>query len=276
MRTARNIFYIILARDSDGSWLKKSFREELQSQNVKNVTILNREECLQEFNLTDTDDEVELVHSILRSVPASSFVFIDEAHLNTQRFKRSYDWTRLRNTREDSYLVMSFKSVVVELKDRAESVEPKFPREAEVVKLTRSYRQSVSLFNSLQKYQRESGGVRVLNAEVNPVDIVYGPKPTVINYDGEFNKEMKAFILFKLKDYRPQNVKILFSKKKFDDARKLFENSRFSPCLTEERSFIGCEAPVVVMFFSDEERDYQFMEMASRAQSRVSFSIHEN
>ena len=84
---------------------------------------------------------------------------------------------------------------------------------------------------------------------------------------------MKAFILYQLKEYRPQDLKILFSKKKSDDARKLFENSRFSPCLTEEKSFIGCEAPVVVMFFSDEERNYQFMEMASRAQSRVGFSI---
>ena len=277
MKTVKNIFYIILARDSDGSWLKKSFREEFQSQNANvKITILSREECLQDFKLTETDDEVELVHSILRSMPANSFVFIDEAHLNTQRFKKSYDWTSLRNTREDSYLVMSFKPVVVELKDRAESVEPKFPHEAEVVKLTRSYRQSVSLFNKLQKYQTESGGVRVLNAEVNPVNIVTGPKPTVINYDAEFNEKMKAFILYRLKDYRPQDLKILFSKKKSDDARKLFENSRFSPCLTEEKSFIGCEAPVVVMFFSDEDRDYQFMEMASRAQSRVGLSIHEN
>ena len=201
-----------------------------------------------------------------------SFVFIDEANMNTQFLQRSYDWSSLRNTREDTYLVMAFKPVVVELKDRAESVEPKFPQEAEVVKLTRAYRQSVSLFNTLQKYQTESGGVRVLNAEVTPVNIVSGLKPTVISYDGELTNDMKIFILHQLKDYRPQEVQILFSKKKSDDALRIFKKSRFFPCLTKDTSFIGGEAPVIVMFFSYEDRDYQLMEMASRAQSRVGLS----
>ena len=280
MNTFSQIFYIILARDSDGSQLKKSFEEEFQSQNAKvKIKIVNRMECIKIFKLKDTDDEVELVHSILRSVPASSFVFIDEANMLNNyiyirketllRLQRFYDWSSLRNTREDTFLVLSFKPVVVELKDRAESVEPKFPREAEVVTLTRSYRQSFTLFNSLQKYQMESERVRVLKAEVNPVNIVRGLKPCVINYDGDLTDDMEIFILHKLKDYRPQDVKILFSKKKSKDAQEIFGNSRFSDCLTKETSFIGCEAPVVVMFFSDADRNFQFMEMASRAQSKV-------
>ena len=271
MKTFTNIFYIILARDSDGSQLKKSFKEEFQSQDANvQITIVDREECIKKFKLTDTNDEVHLVHSILQTVPSRSFVFIDEANMNTKSLQSSYDWSSLRNTTEDTCLVMAFKPVV-ELRDQAESVEPKLPQQAEVVKLTRSYRQSVSVFNSIQKYLVR--GVRKLKADVNPVNIVSGPKPRAINYDGVINDIMRTFCLYKLKDYEPKDVKILYSPKKSDDARRMFENTRFSDCLIEGTSFIGCEAPVVVMFFSDEDRNFHFMEMASRAQIMVGFVL---
>ena len=78
-------------------------------------------------------------------------------------------------------------------------VNIKWPDGADVVTLTRSYRQSVSLFNTVQSYH--SQGVRVLNAQVNPVGVVHGPKPDVFYYDGEITQDMKIFVHHNLANF---------------------------------------------------------------------------
>ena len=272
MKMVDNIYYIILARDSDGDQLKKQFREEFQPENQNvNITILNRKEATKMFGLKKTNSEIDLVHSIKESVPRNSLVFCDEALMKTDntQTENDYDWSNLRNERaEDNVsLVLSFKPVV-ELNTRKYiRVNIKWPVGTDVVTLTRSYRQSVSLFNTVQSYH--SQGVRVLNAEVSPVGVVQGPKPEVFYYDGEVTDDMKTFVHHKLATYSAQQVKILYTKSKSDDSEQLFKNSRYSQSLSKWTSFIGSEAPVVVMFFSEDDKNWEFMEMASRAQYKV-------
>ena len=266
----RNIYYIVLARDSDGDQLKKQFREEFMSENKNvNLTVLNRDECIEMFGIEKTRNEIDLVHSIIESVPENSLIFCDEAIMKTDNTQTGidYDWSNLRNKIHNVFLVLSFKPVV-ELNTRnVIRVNIKWPDRADIVTLSRSYRQSVSLFNTVQDYHNQ--GVRVFNAEVSPVEVVQGPKPDVFYYDGEITDEMKTLVHWKLAKYISHQVKILFSKSKAVDAQKLFKNSRFTPSLTNWTSFIGSEAPVVVMFFSEDDKNYEFMQMASRAQYKV-------
>ena len=105
------------------------------------------------------------------------------------------------------------------------------------------------------------------------MDVVQGPRPEVFYYDGEVTKDMKTVIFEKLENYSTENIKILFTKNKSNDARKLFDKSKFSDNLSEWTSFIGCEAPVVIMFFSDDDKNWELMEMASRAQYKVNFQF---
>ena len=273
MKMVDNIYYIVLARDSDGDQLKKQFREEFQTENQNvNLTVLNRDQCIEMFELKKTNSEIDLVHSIIESVPPNSLIFCDEALMKTDNIQtgKDYDWSNLRNKRNNVFLVLSFKPVV-ELNTRNNIlVNIKWPDRAEVVTLTRSYRQSVSLFNTVQSYH--SQGVRVLNAEVSPVGVVQGPKPDVFYYDGEITAQMKTFVHCQLAKYPSDQVRILFTKSKSDDAQKLFKNSKFTPSLSKWTSFIGSEAPVIVMFFSDDDKNWEFMQMASRAQYKVFIS----
>ena len=208
-------------------------------------------------------------------MPPNSLVFCDEALLKTDNTQtgKNYDWTKLKNSRaEDNvFLVLSFKPIVELSTRNFIPVNVKWPEEADVITLSRSYRQSVTLFNTLQGYH--SQGVRVLDAKVNPVDIVQGPEPFVFYYDGEVTNDMKAYLLSELEKYSPDEVMILFTKNKKSDAMKLFEKSKFRHSLTLWTSFIGCEAPFVIMFFSEDDKNWEFMEMASRAQYKVFFQL---
>ena len=46
LKMVDNIYYIVLARDSDGDQLKKQFREDFQTENLNvNITVLNKQEA---------------------------------------------------------------------------------------------------------------------------------------------------------------------------------------------------------------------------------------
>ena len=267
-----NIYYIVLARDSDGDQLKKQFREEFQTKNKDiEVNIFDRETAIRTLKIKQSFNEPRMIKLILKSVPKNSLIFCDEVHMKidpTQK-KKDYDWTGVSNFREQEnvWLLLSFKPLAERVAKKETLVNIKWPEEAKVVTLTKSFRQSVTLFKTLQRFHRL--GVRVLNAKVSSVDVVQGPKPEVFFYDGEVTDDMKTFVHYQLKKYSPDEVKILFSKNKSNDAQRLFKNSRFSPSLSFWTSFTGCEAPVVVMFFSVDDRNWEFMEMASRAQFKV-------
>ena len=113
-------------------------------------------------------------------------------------------------------------------------------------------------------------GSRQLSTEsqVNPVDVVRGPNPTVFFYEDKVTNDMKTFVLHKLR-CSAKKVKILFTKNSLNAALKIFKYSRFSSGLTEWSSFIGCEAHIVVMFFLNKDKNWEFMQMASRAQYKV-------
>ena len=223
------------------------------------------------FEIEKTNNEIDLVNSIVDSVPQNSFIFCDEALMKTDNTQTGidYDWSNLRNKRLENnvFLLLSFKPVVELNARNFVAVNIKWPVGADVVTLTRAYRQSVSLFNTVQSYHSQGG--RVLNAQVSPVDVVQGPKPEVFYYDGEVTDDMKTFVHDKLATYSAHQVKILYTKSKSDDSQQLFKNSRYSQSLSKWTSFIGSEAPVVVMFFSEDDKNWEFMEMASRAQYKV-------
>ena len=118
----KNIYYIVLARDSDGDQLKKQFREEFQTENqTLNLTVLNRDQCIEMFSIEKTNSEIDLVHSIIEAVPLNSLVFCDEALMKTDNTQtgNNYDWSNLRNERtaDNVFLILSFKPVV-ELKTK--------------------------------------------------------------------------------------------------------------------------------------------------------------
>ena len=278
-----NIYYIVLARDSDGDQLKKQFREEFQIEDGSvNLTVLSRKEAIETFKITEVNinNEKGFILGILEKVPPNSLIFCDEASLKIDPIQnvKHYDWENFINTRRESnvHLIISFKPVVEQWSDGFLSVDVRWPEEAEVVKLNRSYRQSQTLFNTLQEYH--SQGVRVLNAEVNPVDVVKGSEPTVFFYNEKLTDDMKTFVLHELEQLgcSADKVKILFTKNSSEVARTIFNNSRFSPGLIDWSSFIGCEAPVVLMFFAHDDENWEFMQMASRAQYKVNRTSNSN
>ena len=157
LKMVNNIYYIVLARDSDGDQLKKQFREEFQTENKDiQVHILDRQQAIKTFGIKPTFNEPKMIKLILKSVPSHSLVFCDEVHMkvdSTQR-KKDYDWTGISNFREQDnvWLILSFKPVAERIAEKETLVNVTFPVEAKVVTLTKSYRQSVTLFKALQSF----------------------------------------------------------------------------------------------------------------------------
>ena len=64
-------------------------------------------------------------------------------------------------------------------------------------------------------------------------------------------------------------LKILFSNETQKFAETIFKDTKYEGCLTNYDDFIGCECPIVVLFFKKTEDHWQLLEMASRAQLKV-------
>ena len=83
-------------------------------------------------------------------------------------------------------------------------------------------------------------------------------------------KALLRYELGKLKLAQSQNqLRILYSSKTKKIAETVFEDSKYKDCLIHYEDFIGCECPVVVLFFQKTEDHWQLLEMASRAQFKV-------
>ena len=110
-----NIYYIVLARDSDGDQLKKQFREEFQTENQNvNLQVLNRDECIEKFGIEKTNNEIDLIHSIVSSVPENSLIFCDEALMKTDNTQtgKDYNWSNLRNERATENVFLGILSYI--------------------------------------------------------------------------------------------------------------------------------------------------------------------
>ena len=110
-----NIYFIVLARDSDGDQLKKLFQEDFQTENKNvNLTVLNRDECIEMFGIENTSNEIDLVHSIMKSVPQNSIIFCDEALMKTDNTQtgKHYNWSNLRNERATENVFLGILSYI--------------------------------------------------------------------------------------------------------------------------------------------------------------------
>ena len=103
-----------------------------------------------------------------------------------------------------------------------------------------------------------------------------GPDPVVFFSESTLMKksvheDMKVLLYYELEKLTLVNnqLKILFSNKTKKMAENVFQDSKYRNCLTNYDDFIGCECPVVVLFFQKTEDHWQLLEMASRAQLKV-------
>ena len=86
-------------------------------------------------------------------------------------------------------------------------------------------------------------------------------------------QNMKVLLLYELEKLKLASsynqLKILYSTKTKKIAETVFQDSKYKDCLIHYEDFIGCECPIVVLFFQKTENHWQLLEMASRAQFKV-------
>ena len=135
------------------------------------------------------------------------------------------------------------------------------------IELTRCYRTSVSVFDSLESIKHL--GMKMIKTIPEGVNLVSGRKPTKINYR-ETSAALKTWIHFKLVQLNcnKDNVKILYTDNTKNDAEEMFRDSDFS--FGHWNTFIGSEVPVMVCFYSSQlDHPWQLLNITSRAQQQV-------
>ena len=151
----RQIFFICFSKTSQGQGLRDSIGKE------DHVTFLNRAECCHKFNIEDGDDNIKVMQHIIAEVPPSSVVLFDEVPL-TSRFdkqKASYDWSLLENKRPGEVsVVVCLQPILIDVTFRPISHDVIGPEDADVVKLTNQYRNTITITKFVNQWcQKEDG-----------------------------------------------------------------------------------------------------------------------
>ena len=245
------------------------FQDDLQYKGK--LTVMNRAESLNYFNVGDSDNEIEVIHQIVERLPAGSVLFIDECPVYSSPELRG-DWSSLSNSRPDQVtVIVSIKAILEKHAGLSnKSVQIKLHKNVDKIELNRVYRTSSTLFNKIQEFHHFP--VKMVETKVQTLDRVQGPEPVIFHYKNDISTAMKTWIQYKIGidlNCSAESVRILYSNNCAHQAQSMFQETEYSSCLTHWTSFMGGECLVVVMFYSPEDKPWQLLEMASRAQFKV-------
>ena len=262
--------YVVFSKTVNNSSLQEDAKKNFKSKN-ENCQLLtfSRSECLSYFEIQDNDDDgLNIINQVMLSpkMESNMSIFFDETPIS--RPKGQYDWSLLKNPKPDSLLVVAFQPMVEAKNKNINPIKPILPSPTHAnVELTRCYRTTASIFHSLESIKQL--GMKMIKTTPEGVNFVSGGKPLMMNFR-EPSKDLITWINFKLTKMNcdKDNVKILCTDNTENDAKEIFKDSSFS--CDHWKTFIGCEVPVVVCFYSSElDQTWQLLNMTSRAQQQV-------
>ena len=268
-------YYVCMSKTSDGTGLKSMFLQELPEEHRPHVEMFSRSECCKSFEVEDGEDNIKVVHDIISSPKLSegSVIFMDE-HPVAANGRRPEDWTELTNSRPyDISLIISVQPVRFKPTLQSKELVIKWPETANITELVYQFRSTQSIFSFNAQLQK-GVPVQYSGVEARTSDTLNGPSVTIVNMEeNEDMIAMKSWIHYQLWSLRcnQDQVTVLHTENTEQDAREIFENSQFKSCLTTLSSFQGCEAPVIVLFFSREKTDNyaRLLDMAARGQYKA-------
>ena len=268
--------YVVFSKTANNSLLQEDVKKNFRSKNENcNLLTFSRSECLKYFKIKDEDDGMNLINKIMESpkMDKDMSILFDEVPLSRPvGAQGQYNWSLLKNPKPNSLLIVSFQPMVEAKNRNTNPIKPilPYPKHANI-ELTRCYRTSVSVFDSLESIKHL--GMKMIKTTPEGVTVVSGATPSKMNYR-ETSAALKTWIHFKLfqLNCNNDNVKILYTDNTKNDAEELFKGSDFS--CGHWKTFIGSEVPVVVCFYSSElDHPYILLNMTSRTQQQVFFKF---
>ena len=265
--------YVVFSKNVDNSTLKDDVKRNFKSRNEEcELQTFSRSECLDYFDIKEDDDDgLSIINRIMESskMESNMAIFFDEVPIfRPKGVQGQYNWSLLKNPKSDSRVIVSFQPMLEAKNRNMTPIKPTLPYPAHAnIELTRCYRTSISVFDSLDSIKNL--GIKMIKTTPESVNFVTGRKPSMMNYI-ETTAELKTWIHFSLAkmNCNKKNVKVLHTDNTKIDAKELFKDSDFS--YHHWNTFMGSEAPVVVCFFSSElDHPWQLLNMTSRAQQQV-------
>ena len=288
-------YYVVMNESKEGNQrLKTLFKEQFQIPSERAILeTFTKKEILKHLCIKDdVKDHMDSIEKIVEKLAPNTAVFFDETSI--VRGNGKVDWSNLNIRRRDVSITIAFQPLIEYTKKNTKPVQPQFPKGASILKLTRVYRTSKSIFECVQN-SLQFVGIKRLDCEATSLEFVTGRKPKILSYDpdircteqnmweikriqGPMAKGMihpprrnlltKLWIMdFLLKANFPKSkVSILYTASTAVMAHGMFQGP-FASCLSSWEEFRGCENCVIICFFSSEEDEtWQLMNMASRAQ----------
>ena len=267
------VFFVIFNKNSNASKLKEQFEQSFEKKNAEvKLFTFTREECLKYFDVDETEDDIEVIESIMtskvmRNYSGRTALFLDETSLS--RSNNNFDWSKLENSDLDICLIISFQPMVEAFGSNKKPIQLQLPSSNHVnINLTRCYRTSTSILRSLQSFHDLS--IRRLETQEQAVNLISGCKPTLLTYS-KVNANLKIWLhmnLLKLRCKKEQ-VTIIYTDETKNDAFKMFNDSEFFGSLIHWKEFVGCERHIIICFYSSLEYEWYLFHITSRAQQQV-------
>ena len=299
-------FYVVMNESNDGNrrlkdFFSEQFRKPIEGAILETFTL---KELLHHLGIRgDPKDHFQSIEKIVEKLDPNSAIFFDETSI--VRENGTVDWSHLNIGRRDVSITISFQPLIECSKKNTKPIQPQFPNGTSILKLTKVYRTSKSIYDCVQD-SLQYIGIKRLDYESSSMDIVTGRKPKILSYDpnmicteqniweikriqvqaplaklenamkGIFhpprrNILTKLWVLdFLMKVNCPNGkVSILYSPSTEGMAKSMFKGS-LAGCLCPWEEFRGCENCVIICLYSSEEDEtWKLMNMASRAQQTL-------
>ena len=251
------------------SFFKEQFKNPLDNEELK---VFSYHGILRYLDLGAGKDDLETINKIIQKIPSNSTIFFDETPI--ERSGGTFDWSNLKNDRNDVLVLIAFQPLLESSKGITRPIKPLFPAKASVAQLTRVYRISKSIFDTLNDSIQYLNGIRTLACEASSVDFVIGRKPIILTYGSKESvndqeRVIRGWIERKIEDLKcPRSkVTILHTRNTKTDMETIFDCLQYSHFQWDD--FRGCENSVVICMFSSVDKAWQLMTMTSRAQQQL-------
>ena len=177
----KKVIYVCFSNNSNGEELKGQFQADFRNSSNAEVKLYSRAECCTNYNVIDSDDNVAVIEQIVLALDEDSVIMFDEAPMSSKGKgkRRSFDWTELKNNRQDVTVIVSLQPVVQEETILSRPHHVKYPGQADVVELTQQYRSSTRIIRLINSMCREDLPIQYSSVEAGPSHEVEGPEVLV-------------------------------------------------------------------------------------------------
>ena len=271
------LFYICFSKNSSGQGLRDWLGEK------DHVTFLNRTECCERFSLVDSDDNIEIIQKIISEIPAHSVIVFDEVPLTSKVEKRkaSYDWSSLENkSPTEVTAVVCLQPIRIAPTFRAKTHTVIGPKDADMIVLTKQYRNSKNILGFVNQLCQEKLPVEYADVKVSPSHDVKGPEVTAISISDQSQvADLRIWLCNQLQQElscRPSQVKMIHVTSTKALAQAVVGGTVYENSVIQIDEFQGCETYVGVVFLGMGNNYSQLLEMCSRAQYKLILVINRD